>query len=200
MEMLELKVQENNRALAAELSFVRGRVLGLVAGNHSWKFINGTTSDDDLAGRLDSECIGWLCHYTIKVTFGTTASPKQININIVLCHGQAGGRTVGASVNQMDYIRRIFPAADIYVAGHDHQRYAKPDSVLIPSTDGKTKQKRQFLCRAGSFKKAYVPGASGYEIGRLLKPSDLGGLMMTIAFHRDKVDGDRIITDIEARI
>ena len=78
-------------------------------------------------------------------------------------------------------------------------------SVLVPSQskDGvyKLKQKRQFLCRSGSFKKAYTADSSSYEVGRLLKPSDLGALKLTIGFHRDSSDGkDIVITDITAEV
>ena len=99
-------------------------------------------------------------------------------------------------------MRNIFPLADIMIQGHDHQRWALPHSILIPSTTGgevTLKQKRQFYARSGSFKKAYQENESGYEIGRLLRPSDLGALLFEIGLHYDST-GDRLITDIKAII
>jgi hypothetical protein len=195
-------VRKRNRALSMEMSFMKPNVLGLIDGNHNWMFSNGTTATEDLADRLMTEYLGWLCHYTLSVK--PENSSKSINVYLVACHGRAGGKTPGNTINQVGELRNIFPVADLYVFGHDHQRGAWPNSILVPSSgkDGITtlKQKRQFLCRSGSFKKAYEHDKSGYEVGRLLRPADLGALLLEISFHRDQTEGDRIITDISAVI
>lgn len=198
-------VSKRNRALSMELSFMKPNILGLIDGNHNWVFKDGKTATEDLAERLDTQYLGWLCHYTLKFIIKYANSDKHINVFIVACHGKAGGKTEGASVNQLDDMRRIFPVADFYIQGHDHQRYAKPTDVLVPvvasNKEPRLKQKRQFLCRSGSFKKAYTPDTTGYEIGRLLKPADLGALYLEISFHRDQKDGhDNIIIDTKAEI
>lgn len=194
-------VKKRNRAMAMEMSFMKPNVLGLIEGNHSWTFQDGTTSTEDLATRLNSEYLGWLCYLTLKFRI-PNGDHKTAAVDIVACHGRAGGKTAGASVNQVDDIRNTFPVADIYIQGHDHQRYARPVSVIVPCWTPKgerfMKQKRQFLCRSGSFKKAYTPGNASYEVGRLLRPADLGALMLEIGFHRDCTEGDRVITDISA--
>jgi hypothetical protein len=196
-------VKDRNKTFAGEMEFMKPNILGLIDGNHGWTFQDGTTGTEDLAKRLDTLYLGWLCHYTMKV-FLPSAKNKTVSIDIVACHGRAGGKTAGASVNQLDDVKNIFPVADLYIMGHDHQRLARPVSVLVPSYDNNNqrymKQKRQFLCRSGSFKKAYVPDNSGYEVGRLLRPADLGALQIEICFHRDTSEGDRIITDIKAII
>jgi len=195
--------ERDNRLIAREMSFMRGHILGLIEGNHTWVFMNGRTATEDLCDRLGTEYLGWLNHFSWRVRFPNTKRTQLIYI--VSCHGQAGGKTVGNSVNQLDNLRQVFPIADVYCMGHDHQRLARPVSVLLPMyrVDGSgeivLKQKRQFLCRSGSFKRAYVENISGYEVGRLLKPSDLGALMFEIGFHRDNKNGeDRLITDIKA--
>lgn len=198
-------VKERNRVLSAELSFMRPNLLGFIDGNHNWTFKDGHTATEDLADRLSAEYLGWLCAYTLKFTISYANSDKHINVFIIACHGKAGGKTEGASLNQLDEMRRIFPVADFYIMGHDHSRYAKPTDVLVPimtsKGDTRYKQKRQFLCRSGSFKKAYTPDTTGYEIGRLLKPADLGALYLEISFHREKKDGhDNIIIDTKAEI
>lgn len=199
---LDESVERDNRKIAREMAFMKGHVIGFIEGNHTWTFMNGKTATEDLAERLNTKFLGWLNHHSIRVKFPNTN--RQQMIYIISCHGLAGGKTAGNSVNQLDNLRQIFPLGDIFVMGHDHQRLARPMSILIPATSNLTgdvelKQKRQFLCRSGSFKKAYVEGVSGYEVGRLLKPSDLGALMLEIGFHRDRKDGsDRFITDIKA--
>lgn len=194
---LDLLVEKQNREIAQELMFMKGRLLGLIDGNHNWEFQNGKNATEDLCERLDALYLGWLCYFELAVLLDNS---KHTCIDFVLCHGKAGGKTAGITINQVDDMRRIFPAADVYVQGHDHQRYAVPADVLIKK-EGTIKQHRQFLCRSGSFKKGYMPGQGGYEVGRLLKPADLGALKLVIGFHRDRRDDkDRIITDISAII
>lgn len=198
METLDELVEQRNRKFSEEIKQMRGRLLGMIDGNHNWRFPNGTTASEDLANRMGCPHLGWLTHYTLTFQF---PGKKSQAVYIVACHGRAGGKRVGTSINQVEDMKVIFPMADIYVMGHNHDRGAWPVDILYPNQYGEMKQKRQFLCRSGSFKKAYETGKSAYEVGRLLRPADLGALKLNISFHRDQGDGrDRIVTDIEAII
>jgi hypothetical protein len=197
---------KKNRFLANELKFAKGNFIGLVEGNHNWLMLNGETSTTDLANRLDTENLGWLCHISLQVRLrypSGTFKPLQL-VHIVACHGKAGGKTHGITINQVADLKQIFPVADIYIMGHDHQRGAWPNSYLVPYTNYNDevllKQKRYFLCRSGAFLKGYSDNKSTYSVKSLYRPSDLGTIQLKIAFHRDREDGDRIITDIEAII
>ncbi len=199
IESLEEMTEKRTRLLSMEMKHMKGRTVGLVEGNHHWLYANGTTTTMELAGRLEALYFGWLCHHTMMFDYGS----KSMAVHFVLCHGKAGGKRAGASINQVEDMKSIFPAADVYCQAHNHQREAKPVSVLLPMQGRKgtsIKQKRQFLCRSGSFKKAYESNTAGYEISRLLMPSDLGAIKLRVGFHRDQKDGDRMITDITAEI
>jgi hypothetical protein len=203
IDKLDLSVQTDIRKFASEISFMKGHILGIIEGNHSWTYVNGETSTQDLAKRMDTEYLGWLSYFRLAAEFKNKESRKTVDF--CLCHGKAGGKTAGITITQVDDLRRIFPVADVFCMGHDHQRGAIPQSVLIPTHGGNgqfnMKQQRQFLCRSGSFKRAYMNDTSGYEIGRLFKPSDLGALQLVIQFHRDRRNNeDQIKLDIEARI
>lgn len=206
MEKLDGIVQRDNRKIAKEMSFMKGRMWGMLDGNHNWTFENGVTAAEDLAERMDAPYLGWLTHITLHLNLinsnGTRRNDQCCCIYIVACHGRAGGKLVGTSINQVDDLKKIFPIADLMIMGHDHQRGAWPTSVLVPGDNGSgLKQKRQFLCRSGSFKKGYSDGCAGYEVGALYRPSDLGTVYFEIALHRDQKKGmDRIITDIKAVI
>jgi hypothetical protein len=197
-------VQTDNRRFASEVSFMRGRFLGLLDGNHNWRFTDGKTAVEDLAERLDSPYLGWLTHITVKFKLHAktgNSRNNEIHMYIVACHGKAGGKLAGTTINQVDDLKKIFPVADIYIMGHDHQRTAHPTAVLVPAMNHSgLKQKRQFLVRSGSFKKGYCDGVSGYEVGRLLRPSDLGTVVLPISIHRDVRETDRLILDIKAII
>lgn len=197
METIDELVVKRNREFCQEIKQMKGNLLGLLDGNHNWRFPNGVTASEDLANRMGCPHLGWLTHYTLSFRF----SGKKIrNVYIVACHGKAGGKRIGNSINQVEDMKAIFPMADLYVMGHNHDRGAWPIDILYPESDGHIKQKRQFLCRSGSFLKAYEKGRSNYATGRLLRPADLGALRINISFHRDRSEGDRIVTDIEAVI
>ena len=203
MEKFDEMAQADNRKFCKEIGFMRGKMLGFIEGNHGWVMSDGKTANQDLAERMDSESLGWLCHYTLNFRFkdrSNLSGMQAHNVYIVACHGKAGGKTAGNSVNQVDWLRNIFPAADIYIMAHDHERWVRPVNVLIPvvAKGGiKLKQKRQLLCRSGSFLKGYHDGAASYTVAGLFRPSDLGSIQISISFHRDKKNGeDRIITDI----
>lgn len=204
-------VKMDNRKFAEEISFMKGRLIGLIDGNHNWLFSDGKTATEDLCERLNTTYLGWLTWIEIKINLyngtgkrkrgeGSCTAP-DMRMFISACHGRAGGKLMGTSINQVDDLTKIFPVADLYIMGHDHQRFAVPKSVLIPGVGGADiKQKRQFLARSGSFKKGYCEGVSGYEVGRLLRPSDLGAIVFEISVHTDHKDQNRRVLDIKAII
>lgn len=197
--------ERKNRLFAREIAFMMPNIIGFIDGNHNWVFANNKTSNEDLSERLQTENLGWLSFITIKIKVKYPSENKTMAlIHIVACHGKAGGKTHGITINQVGDLKNIFPSADIYIMGHDHQRGAWPVSVLLPYIDNKgqtfLKQKRQFLARSGSFKKGYNDNKPSYEVKSLYKPSDLGAIQFRIGVHRDRTDSMRIITDIEAII
>jgi hypothetical protein len=199
IDKFDMMSEADNRTFAKEIKHMRGRLLGLIEGNHHWQFTNGLTSTEDLAQRMECQYLGWLCHYSLKIHY---AGQSISTIHIVACHGRAGGKTQGATLNQLSELKTLFPVADLYVMGHDHRRVADPESILIPMEYGgewRIKQKEQLFGRSGSFKKSYEPGKAGYEASRLLRPSNLGALkvMINLSRVRNKVES-RYITELSA--
>ena len=197
-EKFDYWAEKENRAFASEVKQMRGRLLGLVHGNHSWEFMNGKNSTEDLAERLQTEYLGWLCYFRLILKYAS----HRIACDMVLCHGKAGGKLKGTSINQVSDLKMIFPFANIFCMGHNHDKGVWPDSILYYDKDsGKIKQKVQMLCRSGSFKRAYNPDTSGYEIGRLLRPANLGAIKLTLRMKRDQSNGlDLLNLDIESTV
>lgn len=206
MAKFDEMAQKDNRDFCKEIDFMRDKMLGFVEGNHGWVMSDGKTANQDLAERMGSESLGWLCHYTLHFEFedrGGKGNPLVYNLHLIFCHGTGGGgKTVGNSVNQVDWLRRLFPTAHIYIEGHDHQRWAHPDEVLVPISGRggiKIKELTQYLSRSGSFLRGFVDGKASYSVKGLFRPSNLGAIQFIISFHRDQRDGeDRIIPDIKA--
>jgi hypothetical protein len=189
----------------ANISFVQrskpmiGRTLGLIEGNHNWIFADGKTSTEDLAERLGTECLGGMSHMTLTCQIGKPDNRKSVNVYLALHHGKGGGKLAGSTINNVEQLKQIFPCSDIAAMGHDHKRGAVPVISLVP-VQGKIKQKRCMLVRAGCFLRSYVSGVESYAVKRMYAPTDMGGVVVKLSFHRDKKETDRIITDLEAII
>jgi len=168
-----------------EISFMKGRLLGCIEGNHSWVFKDGKKSDEIIAERMESPFLGWLCAYILMID---GPHSKSISVPMALCHGRAGGKRSGSSINQVEDMRiTTFGNMIIYVMAHDHKLVAQPEISLVPvysQPSWKMKQSEYWLCRSGTFKKGYEPDTSGYEIGRLLRPSKLGALRLQVSMER----------------
>lgn len=188
--------------LLGEMDFMKGRILGMVEGNHYWKFLSGDlqgkTNTQYIAERLGAKFLGGLAVVRLAVGFKNTN--KRCAVDLILAHGRAGGKLAGTSINQVSDLKNIFPMADIYITGHDHKRGAWPDTAMGIQS-GKNglsiKQKRQWLIRSGSFLRAFVDGQSTYAVGRLYKPTELGTVKIDVSFHNHKENGqERLSPDI----
>lgn len=171
---------------AKDIEFMRCKILGFIDGNHSYTFLDTKTSTQLLSEMFNTEYLGWLTYFRLGVSRNKNTNGTY-NYDIVACHGRAGGKLIGTSVNQVDEVKRVFPAADLYLFAHDHQRFAVPTASLIASSEGsryKIKQKEQYLCRTGSFLKSYEPNKQGYVIGTLRRPASLGTIEIHIRMMR----------------
>lgn len=190
--------------MAKELAFTRGRWIGMLGGNHDYEFQDGAkskecgyTATERIAKALDAPMLGTLAY----VALGLTCNGARCRVDIVANHGRAGGKLAGTTINQVADLKTVFPSADIYIMGHDHQRGAWPQSMLSVTHAGgagsvlKLTARRQWLCRSGSFLRAYVPGQSSYAAAKLLRPADLGTIELRVSVRREPsrtVDGKRI--------
>ncbi len=197
-EKLDFIAQRDNRQFAQKIRQMHGRTLGLIHGNHGWLFQDGKNSTEDLAERLKTDYLGWLCYYHLILEDTEGSNHRVCCVDLVMCHGKAGGKLMGTSINQVDDLRRIFPLADIYAMGHNHDRGAWPTDVLYYNPVAKKiKQKQQVFVRSGSFKKAYTEDTKGYEIGRLLRPANLGAVKLIITKRRTN---DSVSVDINSYV
>ena len=198
-EKLDNMAISDNKLIADKCKQMRGRLIGLIGGNHQFLLTSGKLSDEDLSERLGTAYLGWLS--IISLAFPSDKH-SGTRCNIFACHGKGGGKLIGSSINAIDDMTKVINNADIYCMGHDHQRSATPKTVLSLSTNSglSLKQKRQFLVRSGSFQKSYEKDKSGFAQGRIMRPADLGAVRLNISTHRDKNDGDKTILDIEGVI
>jgi len=170
---MDKEMKDNVEWFVKKIAWMKGHVLGLIDGNHNYRFADNTTAVDYMAKLLDTKNVGWLSYFKIDIN----KVGKHASVDLVACHGKAGGKLIGSSINQVDDLRMIFPEANIYICGHDHKKSATPVTtlrVIVNKNKLFIKDKDQYLCRSGSFLKAYNENKSSYAVRALYRPNALG--------------------------
>lgn len=183
--------------LANELRFMRGRVLGLIGGNHYSEFDN-TTSDHVLADKLGTRFLG-VCTF-IRLTF--ECGTKSASVDIFAHHGKGGGNLAGSTFNTVEKMQAVADA-DIYLMGHDHAKGAIPARPRLKLTHSHhgldVKERTPVLGRTGSFLKAYEPGMVNYNVDACRSPSALGWIEFDLTFDRTRCWAEGRAKGVERR-
>lgn len=183
------------RALAKELSFMRGRIIGMLNGNHYQSYRDGTNGDQYLACELGAKYLG-VCA-AVRITFDICG--KQIAMTLAAHHGRGAGQTAGGRLNSVEKLAGYFPEAEIALMGDNHARGVLPlgDKLMLvhSKSDLVLKSRKTFIARTGSFLKSYEPGESSYVVDACLAPASLGWVEFDIGVERDV---DSLNLDIKA--
>ncbi len=165
-----------------ELSFMKGRLVGLLNGNHYYQFESGINSDQKLCEKLGCKFLG--VSSFVRLTF--VSAGKTANFDLWLHHGAGGARLPGGSINRVDQMREAADA-DAYAMGHDHKRSVVPANPRLhlehSSRSGLIlRQKQQWLMRTGSFLKAYEDGEVSYNADAARGPCSLGHVELEVTY------------------
>ena len=179
--------------LSNELSFMRGRMIGLLGGNHYFDFGSQTT-DHVLAAALNAKYLG-VCGF-IRLSIEINGRSKGVSLDIFAHHGKGGGTTIGGNFNTIEKMASTADA-DIYLMGHTHGKGCVPSSPRIKLvTNGSGAQVRErtpWLGRTGSFLKAYESGRSSYNVDAGRSACALGWIEFEVTPVRVCKDGQDII-------
>jgi len=184
-----------SKTLVNELGFMRGKLIGLIGGNHYFDFGDGNTTDHLLAAALQTKFLGVCSLIRLSLKFkGTT---KGISLDIFAHHGKGGGSTPGAQFNTIEKMLNAADA-DIYLMGHTHGKGCIPSSPRIKLVDDKkggviVRERTPWLGRTGSFLKAYESGKASYNVDAGRSPCALGWIEFEITPVRVRSgDEDRV--------
>lgn len=174
----------------------KGRWLGLLEGHHYHDYRDGTTSDQDLAKRLDAPFLGTAAFVRLVLKM----SANRVGNVVIWCHhGVGGGGTLGAPLNKLEKLLTSWEA-DIYLMGHHHKKVAGPVDRIEAVWQGNRRRpglvhRTKIIACTGSFLKGYAandapkqrgktPAASsirgGYVEQKMLNPVALGGVLVKI--------------------
>ena len=105
------------KTLVNELGWMRGRVIGLLGGNHFFDFGDQTT-DHVLAAALGGKYLG-VCGF-IRLSIGLKGTGKGVALDIFAHHGKGGGSSPGGQFNTIEKMAGTADA-DIYLMGQDRK-------------------------------------------------------------------------------
>lgn len=186
--------------LAKELSFMRGRLIGMINGNHFFSFPSGINSDQKLCERLSCKYLGVSAFVRLQIV---THSCSQ-SFDIWAHHGAGGARLPGGSINRVDQMRE-HAEADCYVMGHDHKRGVFPANPRLSlehdsrSSQGvRLRERQSWLIRSGSFLKAYEDGMVSYNADAARGPCSLGHVELELTPTFTREDG-KLIRRLDVR-
>lgn len=198
--------EENCNRLYREIDFMKGRLIGLIEGNHFSQFDSGITTTQMLCEKMQCKYLGVSSFIRLNLVYSTT---YRQTLDVWAHHGLSGGRTVGASIGKLENMAKMSDAR-INLMGHDHRKQIafQRKFSLIDSHHGKltVEDQKILLARTGSFLKGYEDGRPSYVADACLPPTDLGVVKIEITPHRscfkNKLNGkgDSRWIDIHATI
>jgi hypothetical protein len=198
--------REKVKSFSDEIGFMRGKLLGMIEGNHYYPFSDGTTSTQYLCQLMRCKYLGVAS--IVRITFKYLNGNKCSSVDIFAYHGKGAARLVGGSLNTVQQMSEC-AEANIYLMGHDHKKSIGMSSKLR-LTDGRTgihlNEKKQLYARTGSFLMGYCENRPSYVVKKLLNPTDLGTVKieLTPKLKSKTVEGkevsERLVIDIHASL
>jgi hypothetical protein len=179
-----------------EISFMKGRVIGLVGGNHSYTFKADVTSDQVLCQKLDCAFLGVKTLISLVLRDVKQGGHHGHRLVMSIHHGTGGGGLPGGSVNKLYHDANNFDC-DIVLQGHDHQRSATyhPRVGLSDSHRSPRAVTRNILmARTGNFLYGYIHGQRSYPCDKNMSPNNVGyiRILLTPTIDREMFRGKLI--------
>ncbi len=169
------------------ISWMKGKLIGLIEGNHYAELQDGTTTTMRMAKALECAYLGVMTNITLRFDYRGARTAFEICAH----HGKGAARLAGSSLNTVINLAEGH-TADLYMMGHDHKRGAvRGAKIHSQSHQGvlRARHRPQAFCRTGGFLRAYENGEPSYVAEKALNPADLGGIVIELTPRRTKEDG-----------
>lgn len=167
-----------------DISFMRGRLIGLLNGNHYYEYPSGINCDQIICDKLGCKYLGVSSFVRVSINIKSTGHKQSFDI--WAHHGAGASRMAGGSLNRVDQMRE-HADADIYAMGHDHKRGVIPanprvslESCTKSESTLRLRERQQWLVRSGSFLLAYEDGKTSYNADACRGPCSLGHVEIEI--------------------
>ena len=155
--------------LIEELLPFKGKILGLLEGNHYFELPDGRSTTEYLCDVLDCKYLGG----TSMVRLAQRYQNNTTYLDIALRHGRGAGQSAGATLNELEKFSRGF-LADIYLMGHDHKSawYPKAHMYNRYTSSGElvTEKREQHFIRTGGLLDSFTVNRESYAVGAQYNP------------------------------
>lgn len=193
---LDHYAEEQLNLLMNTISSLKGRVLGIVRGHHSYEFSSGINVDQIIAQKLE---VPYLDYIGVIFVYPKKEKKSEMFRGIIPCqimafHGAGGGRTPGGVLNRYEWIMGSFPSIDIYAIGHHSRILIDPVETIefrLRSSEVVEKiRKTHYILVSGGYVDAFQANyfgehkVSSYVERSGLRPQPLGPVYADIKFMR----------------
>lgn len=175
-DSLDDYMDNRTKQFSDEIAFMKGKTIGLVEGNHHYRFASGDTSTMRLCKYLGTKYLGGISIIRLDFVYKGNKGGKRATVDIYAHHtagSKGGGRKAGSSLNKLEEMSEVWDV-DITIAGHDHKMNAGFPVRMFLDKHMNVKQRDILLVRTGSFQKGWIPGKAGYVPTFNGKPNFLG--------------------------
>lgn len=204
-ESAKLQLDELVRARADELLELmapsRDRWIGLITGNHSWLFQDGTSVEQYLCRGLGKGCdfLGDMVMLRLVVDQSLSKHPEA-DVIVLAHHGVGGGTTIAGQLLKPEQQLK-WSQADLVLMGHCHSKIVGSIDKILVTPDGKTSHRTTLIARTGAFLRAYAGhdpkplgepaylSSGSYVEKKALMPSSLGGICFSVG--AEQIDGSK---------
>jgi hypothetical protein len=115
IDTFDIMYKEYTERLAKELEFMRGKLIGMIEGNHFAVLKNGMTTTQYLCQLLDCKYLGCSSFIRLVFPYGGNGGTK---VDVWAHHGLGAARLVGGSLNKVQQMAEA-AHADIYCVSDD---------------------------------------------------------------------------------
>ena len=193
-QTLEVLYLKHTNKFAKDIVFMRGRLLGLIEGNHYGEFQNGATTTQKLCELMGCKYLGVSTFIRLRF-LPQTKHHTRLSVDVWAHHGRGASRLMGGSLNRVEQMAEA-AEADIFLMGHDHKKSIAPtvrfQLMSSPNNGVKLHARKILIGRTGSFLKGYEQGVASYIVDNAMKPCDIGVIKIEMTPQRDCRNGEDI--------
>lgn len=177
-----------------------GHWLGMVEGNHTWYFEDGTNIEQYLCKLLKCDYLGTSSIIRLQFEDAPKNHPEA-DVLVFVQHGKtSSAKTTGGHLNAPEQILK-WMFVDLVFMGHDHSKVAGPSDMIYITPDNVLVHKTRVAARTGGYLKGYeaktpqpldrpaADSAGNYVEQGLYPPSSIGSLCFSLGY--EKIDGSR---------
>ncbi len=175
-------------AFLDHIDHCKGRIIGMIEGNHFAKLDSGVTTTQYMCEKLKCKYLGVMSAIRLNFVCGN----QRINYDIIAHHGMGAARLSGGSLNRVEQMNEGWDA-DLFLMGHDHKMNASKTARCSLENHARAGlrivERTVISARTGSYLRGFIKGRACYNADAARRPLPLGGIRIEITPRSWEKDG-----------